>query len=135
MRAEYFLNSASGFALNGADMCTSGVTLALGGYGGNLNDGDTCMLDSGDPGQSGQGCGVPGPLGQQFRQPPLAGDFVSILRALGAGNDGTVTVTTVVLAWLRFDWNAAVPGEENPTGIATFGLFKGEAKRIFQTEK
>jgi len=65
----------------------------------------------------------------------MAGDFVAILRAPGAGNDGTVTVTTVVPSWLRFDWNAAVLGQENPAGIATFGLFKGEPKRIYQTEK
>jgi len=72
---------------------------------------------------------------QQFKMPPQAGDFVAVLRAPGTGNDGTVTLTTVVPSWLRFDWNAAVPGLENPSGIATFGVFEGEAKRIFQTEK
>jgi MSHA biogenesis protein MshQ len=65
--------------------------------------------------------------------PPLAGDFNATLRAPGPGNDGTVTISTSVPSWLRFDWHAV--GQENPSGIATFGLFKGEAKRIFQTEK
>jgi hypothetical protein len=68
---------------------------------------------------------------QQFKMPPVAGDFAATLRASCVDNDGTVTVTTVVPSGLRFDWNVAVPGLENPSGIATFGIFKGEAKRIF----
>jgi MSHA biogenesis protein MshQ len=81
------------------------------------------------------GCAVPGIIGQRFSMPPTAGDFIAILRAPGVGNDGTVTISTVVPAWLRFDWNTTTPGLENPSGIANFGLFKGEAKRIFQIEK
>lgn len=135
MRAEYFISPAAGFAINGSDTCTTNVTLALGAYGGNLGAGETCILDNGSPGLSAAGCPAPGPVGQRFAEPPLAGDFVTILQAPGTGNDGTVTVTTVVPAWLRFDWNTAVAGEENPSGIATFGIFKGDAKRIFQTEK
>jgi MSHA biogenesis protein MshQ len=66
---------------------------------------------------------------------PVLGDFNLNLRAPGTGNAGTVTVTTVVPAWLRFDWNTATLGEENPSGIANFGLFQGESRRIYQTEK
>jgi MSHA biogenesis protein MshQ len=135
MRAEYFASTADGFRTHTADTCTNGASLALTNFGGNLNAGETCMLDTGSPGVSGIGCNVAGPIGQQFRMPPQLGDFVAILRAPGAGNDGTVTVTTVVPAWLRFDWNTATPGQENPSGIATFGLFKGESRRIYQTEK
>jgi MSHA biogenesis protein MshQ len=135
MHAEYFQSAAAGFVQSVADSCTTGVSLALGGYGGNLNAGETCILDTGSPGVSGVGCSVAGPLGQRFQMPPASGDFVAILRAPGAGNDGTVTVTTVVPSWLRFDWNTATPGLENPSGIATFGVFQGDAKRIFQTEK
>jgi MSHA biogenesis protein MshQ len=135
MHAEYFKSTTDGFVQSSVDSCTTGVSLAFGSYGGNLNSGETCILDTGSPGVSGIGCSVAGPVGQQFKMPPVAGDFIAILRAPGAGNDGTVTVTTVVPSWLRFDWDVATPGLENPSGIATFGIFKGDAKRIFQTEK
>jgi hypothetical protein len=135
MRAEYFQTTVAGFVTNTADTCTTGVSVTLGGYGGNLNAGETCVLDTGSPGVSGAGCSIAGPVGQRFQMPPAAGDFVAILRAPGAGNSGTVTAATVVPSWLRFDWNAAVPGLENPSGVAVFGIFQGESKRIFQTEK
>ncbi len=135
MHAEYFQSAAAGFVKSSADSCTTGVSLSLGAYGGNLSAGATCILDTGSPGLSGAGCSVAGPPGQQFRMPPIAGDFIAILRAPGAGNDGTVTATAVVPAWLRFDWNATNPGLENPSGVAVFGIYQGESKRIFQTEK
>jgi MSHA biogenesis protein MshQ len=135
MRSEYFANAASGFVISSADTCTTGVTLTLGNFGGNLASGETCVVDNGSPGVSGAGCAAAGVIGQRFSMPPTAGDFIAILRAPGAGNDGTVTISTVVPSWLRFDWNTSVSGQENPSGKATFGLFKGDAKRIFQTEK
>jgi len=135
MHAEYFQRTSAGFTQSVADSCSTGMSLGLNGYGGNLNAGETCILDTGNPGVSGAGCAIAGPAGQQFKMPPVTGDFVAILRAPGAGNDGTVTVTAVVPTWLRFDWNAANPGLENPSGIATFGIFKGDSKRIFQTER
>jgi MSHA biogenesis protein MshQ len=135
MRAEYFLNATTGFVQHSSDSCTTGVTMALASYGGNLNSGETCLINDGTPGVGGVWCAAGGLAAQQFKIPPVAGDFAATLRAPGANNDGTVTVTTVVPSWLRFDWNAAVVGLENPSGVATFGIFKGDAKRIFQTEK
>jgi MSHA biogenesis protein MshQ len=134
MRAEYFLNT-SGFVQNSSDACTTGITLALANYGGNLNSGETCLINNGTPGVGGVWCAAGGLASEQFKMPPIAGDFIAVLRAPGTNNDGTVTVTTVVPSWLRFDWNAAVLGFENPSGVATFGIFKGDAKRIFQAEK
>jgi len=124
MHAEYFQSTSGGFTQSVADSCTTGVTTAL-----TISlsaGGTTCLLNASS---------CPGPIGQQFQMPPLAGDFVAILKAPGAGKSGTVTVTTIVPAWLQFDWNTASPGLENPSGIATFGLFQGTAKRIFQIEK
>jgi MSHA biogenesis protein MshQ len=126
MRAEYFVSTAMGFVTNNTDSCTTGVTTALTI---NLNaSGTTCLLNASS---------CPGPSGQQFKMPPVAGDFTAVLKAPGATHGGTVMVTTIVPTWLQFDWNTSPssPGLENPSGIATFGLFKGEAKRIFQTEK
>jgi len=136
MRAEYFDSPTTGFRVNTADMCTNTFTLGFGSYGGNLSAGETCALDTGSGGASGPiACSVAGPAAQQFRRPPVSGDFNLNLRAPGSGNGGTVTVTTVVPDWLRFDWNTTAAGEEYPSGIANFGLFQGESRRIYQTEK
>lgn len=52
-------------------------------------------------------------------EPPVDGDFGVRLAAPAA--PGSVIVDATVPAWLRFDWNALLPGDENPAGIATFG--------------
>jgi MSHA biogenesis protein MshQ len=62
------------------------------------------------------------------------GNFNLNLAAPGVGNTGGVTVTATVPDWLRFDWNAAALGEENPSGQATFGLFGGNARQIYLRE-
>jgi MSHA biogenesis protein MshQ len=140
LRAEYFLNDNAGFVQNTADICTTNVSIdpLSQVYGGSLNSGETCILDTGSPGTSGLGCTAAGPAGSQYRSPPTVvegGSFNAILRAPGAGNGGTVTLTAVVPDWLRFDWNAATPGLESPSGIATFGIFQGNSRRIYQGEK
>jgi hypothetical protein len=33
-----------------------------------------------------------------------------------------------------FDWDAAVPGLENPSGRATFGIFGGHDNEIYRRE-
>jgi MSHA biogenesis protein MshQ len=140
LRAEYFLNDNAGFVQNTDDACTTNVSidpLSL-AFGGSLNSGETCILDTGSPGLSGVGCAAAGSAGSQFRAPPWVldgGNFNAILRAPGAGNGGTVTLTAVVPDWLLFDWIAGTPGLERPSGIATFGIFQGNSKRIYQGEK
>ena len=42
----------------------------------------------------------------------------------GSGNFGNVTVTPVVPSYLQFKWNGSLT-DTNPTGRATFGLYKG----------
>jgi len=134
--AEHYDGAANGFVPNLDDACTTGVTLALGGFTENLDDIDTCVLDSGAPGGSGEGCAAAAPLSQQFRQPPSAGDFNLALAAPGVGNTGSVTITAAVPDYLKFDWNADVssPGDEDPSGTATFGLFGGEPRQIYLRE-
>ncbi|MBT8109072.1 MAG: hypothetical protein KJP17_12590 [Gammaproteobacteria bacterium] len=132
MRSEYFVDAATGFVSHFDDACSNNVTLSLGSYTENLGAGETCAIDSGTPGDSGIGC--PGPAGQRYREPPLAGDFNLFLQAPGSGNDGSVNVSADVPAWLEFDWDASVPGLEDPTGTATFGIYDGEGKRIYMRE-
>jgi MSHA biogenesis protein MshQ len=64
----------------------------------------------------------------------MAGNFNLILAAPGLANTGSVLIDSNVPSWLRFDWNTAVPGDENPAGQATFGLFSGENAQIYLRE-
>ncbi|MDH3481567.1 MAG: hypothetical protein OEM50_07600 [Gammaproteobacteria bacterium] len=134
MRAEYFVDAATGFTAHTDDSCTDGVSLSLSNFKGNLLPGETCVLDTGSPGASGAGCAVAGPAGQRYREPPLGGDFNLFLLAPGAGNDGSTDVTADVPSWLEFDWDAALPGLEDPAGTATFGIYGGDNQRIYTRE-
>ncbi|MDH3578013.1 MAG: hypothetical protein OEO71_09380 [Gammaproteobacteria bacterium] len=134
MRAEYFVDAATGFVMHTDDSCTANVSLSLGNFTENLLPTETCVLDTGNPGASGAGCAAAGPAGQRYREPPLGGDFNLFLLAPGAGYDGSVDVTADVPFWLEFDWDAALPGVEDPTGTATFGIYDGDNKRIYTRE-
>ena len=134
MRAEYFVDASTGFVPNIDDSCTDSVTLTLGAFTENLVSGDTCVMDTGAPGASGEGCVAAGPPALRYREPPLGGDFNLYLRAPGATHDGSTTATADVPAWLEFDWDTILPGLEDPSGTATFGIFGGEGKRIYMRE-
>jgi MSHA biogenesis protein MshQ len=133
-RTEYFIDATTGFVSNIDDRCTTPVTLSLGAFTENLAAGETCVLDSGAPGDSGEGCAVAGPPALRYRDPPLGGDFNLFLRAPGATNDGSTTATADVPDWLEYDWDAAIPGHEDPSGTAVFGIFRGADRRIYIRE-
>jgi len=132
--AEQYSGAGAGFVSNLADVCTTGVSLALSGYTANLAAGETCARDAGAPGASGIGCAAAAPPPLRFAAPPAAGDFNLRLAAPGAGNNGSVLVNATVPAWLRFDWNGAAPGDESPVGQATFGIYNGESRQIYTRE-
>jgi MSHA biogenesis protein MshQ len=134
MVAEYHNGAASGFVTNADDACTSGVSLALSAYTKNLSAGETCVRDGGSPGASGAGCPAAAPAGQRFQEPPVLGDFNLRLAAPGAGNNGSVKITATVPTWLQYDWDASTPGDESPTGTATFGVFGGRSQQIYTRE-
>lgn len=136
MRAEYFASAALGFVTNLDDTCSDDIALSFSGYTESLNAGETCVRDSGAPGASGLGCAAPAPLALRYQEPPATtgGDFNLRLGAPGAGNQGSVNVTATVPDWLRFDWDAGTPGDESPTGQATFGIFGGEQRQIYTRE-
>jgi hypothetical protein len=131
---EYFVDATIGFVPNTDDSCTDSVSVSLGAFTENLAAGETCVLDSGAPGDSGAGCAAAGPPALQYREPPLGGDFNQHLRAPGAGNDGSTTATADVPDWLEFDWDTVLPGFEDPTGTAVFGIFRGVDRRIYIRE-
>jgi MSHA biogenesis protein MshQ len=137
MLAEYYAGAGSGFVTNMADVCSTNVSLAFSGFTENLGAGETCVRDAGSPGASGAGCAAPAPPGLRYSEPPSVlapGEFGLRLAAPGSGNTGSVLVNGTVPAWLRYDWNSATPGDENPAGQATFGVFMGESRQIYTRE-
>ncbi len=135
--AQYYDSATTGFIANGADTCTA-LSLTFSNYLINLNPGETCVQDNGSPGLSGQGCAVAGPASKQFREPPTSnGDFNLYLRAPGGGNSGSVDVTAELSAvpWLRYDWDGNGVHDNDPTGRATFGVYRGSTKHIYLRER
>lgn len=122
-QTQYWDGSA--WLLNAADICTTGVSLALTdpAPADGLSTAEVCVWDTGSPGNSGLGCVAAGTVANRFREPPTAGAgglFNLNLRAPGAGNTGSMNVTATVPDFLRFDWTGA--GKTSPTARATFGL-------------
>jgi len=52
------------------------------------------------------------------------------LTAPGAGNTGEVGVVYSTFEWLKFDWNNTGAYDQNPSAIATFGLYRGNDRII-----
>ncbi|BAV32712.1 hypothetical protein SCL_0390 [Sulfuricaulis limicola] len=141
MRAEYYVDttitapattpSIIGWITNSADTCSSAALNALSNFQGNLNSGETCVQDTGNPGVSGQGCAVAGLPADRYTSPPAAGSYNLNLKAPGAGNDGSVDISANLSTrpWLRFDWNGT--GDTDPSGRASFGLYRGSPRHIY----
>jgi MSHA biogenesis protein MshQ len=131
---QYWLDAARGFTTATDDSCTVAPAIVLRDWKRSLAAGETCVRDAGGPGVSGAGCAAPAPLAKRFRAVAGAGDFNLSLAAPGAGNSGAVTVEAGAPAWLKYDWNVAAAGLENPSGLATFGVYQGPAARVYQRE-
>jgi MSHA biogenesis protein MshQ len=61
------------------------------------------------------------------------------LAAPGAGNQGKIGVSYDASDWLKYDWDPDVEIDgvvynENPSATATFGLFRGNDRIIYQRE-
>ena len=134
MRTEYYLNSSSGYVVNTDDFCNTNAALSLGSFTDNLSAGESCVQDSGNPGLSGAGCAVAGPVLEQYDDPLIAGDANLFLRAPGAGNDGSAILGADVPDWLEFDWDTGVGGTEDPIGHITFGIYGGDKNQVYRRE-
>jgi MSHA biogenesis protein MshQ len=61
----------------------------------------------------------------------LTGETRTIeLSAPGAGNTGEVGVVYSTFEWLKFDWENTGSYDQNPSAIATFGLYRGNDRII-----
>ena len=106
----------NGFAPNPLDSCTEFTPAGLEDYQ-----------------RSGTGNGSPALVDQPYKA--LAGRGEYILTAPGENSAGSqwVTFGNPAPEWLQFDWNE--DGVlDNPSGLATFGIYKGAAPLIFRRE-
>lgn len=51
------------------------------------------------------------------------------------GQNGSWTLQYAAPAWLKYDWNPTVAGEENPAATALFGRYRGNDRLIYQREQ
>jgi MSHA biogenesis protein MshQ len=149
MRVEYYADTTitapliipptTGWIANVDDTCSSVGLSAFSNYQGNLNAGETCVQDTGSPGLSGQGCAAAGPLApvnERYLTLPSGGGYNLYLKAPGSGNEGSVDITAnlATKTWLRFDWDG-IAGDDDPTGRATYGLYRGSPRHIYLRER
>ncbi len=133
MRLEYFAGASAGFQANVADGCTSvnSVSLLDGDGSDSLLPGDSCIWDA--AASSGafacSGAGLPA---EQYDASPGSGDFNLKLMAPTGGASGVLKVSADVDPWLEFDWQGG--GDSDPEGLATFGIYQGDARLIFMRE-
>ena len=132
LTAQYYLNTTQGFTTNTNDSCTVAPSIALSNFILPLISGKTCVRDSGSPGASGAGCAVAAPTLTAYKATASSGNFNLVFAAPGSGFNGTMTVIGTAPAWLQYAWTGGA--NKNPTGIAAFGVFSGQASRVYQRE-
>jgi MSHA biogenesis protein MshQ len=63
----------------------------------------------------------------------LAGNTQAIeLESPGSGNQGKIGVLYNASDWLKYDWNNDGAYDNSPSAVATFGVFRGNDKIIYQ---
>lgn len=134
MRVEYY--NTDGWVANAADTCSTVATLTAGNFQGNLQSGETCVLETVAAGCGTSSLGCAGPASKCYKALPLGGGYNLHWKAPGATNDGSVDVGADLntLPWLRYDWdnNGSL---DNPTGLATFGTYSGSPRHIYIRER
>jgi MSHA biogenesis protein MshQ len=134
LTTQYYLSTNQGFTINTGDSCTAAPAIVFSNYRLNLTSGKTCVRDSGSPGASGAGCAAAAPPLTAYKATAASGNFNLVFAAPGSGFNGAVTATATAPAWLQYVWNSAGGVNANPAGIAAFGMFPGQASRVYQRE-
>jgi hypothetical protein len=114
-----YLNASGRYVVNEEDSCT-------------LYDASNIILTSGTLNKYLTGVNtVTGQLAEGKTQ-------AMTLTAPGAGKQGSIEVEYTIYDWLKYDWdwNGVVAKDyvQNPTATATFGLFRGNDRIIYQRE-
>jgi MSHA biogenesis protein MshQ len=128
LTTQYYLSTTQGFTTNTNDSCTAAPSIALSNFLVNLTS--ACVRDSGKPGVSGVGCTAVAP--SPYKATAAAGNFNLVFAAPGSTFYGAMTVKGTAPAWLQYAWTGGA--NTNPAGIGTFGVFSGQASRVYQRE-
>jgi MSHA biogenesis protein MshQ len=131
LTTQYYLSTTQGFTTNTTDNCTLAPSIALSNFLVNLTSAQICVRDSSKPGVSGAGCAVAAPL--PYNPKASSGNLNLVFAAPGSGFNGAMTVTATAPAWLQYTWTGGV-NNTSPTGIGAFGVFSGQASRVYQRE-
>ncbi len=129
LRAQYYMDASTGFVTNADDSCTAISTLnftlsntvaptsVLGALPRTKNVGTTNTTATANVTMTS------GNAGLSFSAP-------------GTGGEGYVDVSIDLSAmiWLRYNWDGA-GGDDDPSGRATFGIYKGNSKHIYIRER
>ena len=127
MKSEILRWSGAGFVTNGDDNCTQvpAARLGLSTWTKNLSAGETTLPTGALTFAGGRGA--------------------LLLSTPGAGNDGSVLVKTCLIAdtnavapcsvgaglpYLTGKWRGAATYDQNPSAVASFGLYKGSGQII-----
>jgi MSHA biogenesis protein MshQ len=132
LTTQYYLSTTQGFTTNLNDNCTAAPSIALSNFLLNLTSLKTCVRDSGSPGASGAGCAVAAPTLTAYKATAASGNFNLVFAAPGSGFNGAMTAKSTAPAWLQYAWTGGA--NLNPAGIAAFGVFSGQASRVYQRE-
>lgn len=130
VRVEYY--SSDGWITNAADTCTAlalpSLTLTNAVHAPPPGPGQgmpTIIIKSGTPNKTSTVTVVPtaAGVGELNFSAPMADGYADASIDL-SGN-----------AWLRYDWDSDGSDDDNPTGRATFGLYRGSPRHIYQREQ
>lgn len=131
-RAQYYQNAANGFVNNTDDSCTpvstGGIDLV------NAIDDPaagtaTIIVKTGSPNKT---------TTASFAGTAMSsGNGGLSFGAPGVGGDGYADVRFDLSAmpWLRYDWDGNGTHDNDPTGRATFGIYKGNPRNIYLRER
>lgn len=127
LRTEFYTDAGNGgFITNTDDSCTtySDTLASLSNYTQNLDAGETTLVVIGAANTISGMHDSASPL--ELTAPALA----------GPNNNGTVDITHDVTAqpWLQYDWDNDGNHDNNPDATASFGLYRGDDRIIFQRE-
>lgn len=131
--------NTNGFEINAADTCST-VDVVLTDIGTDLitlgtGAGQTCLWDdAGDSVATTDFTCTADASKPQFSEPASSGNFNINLKSPGANNTGDIGVSLISPIWLKFDWDGDGSDDNDPTGIASFGLYRGDDRIIYWRE-
>lgn len=122
--AVQYLNTAGKFVINTEDTCTNFNTDNITLTSGTLDESFTSVIAAN---------------GQFDDELPNGKTRAMLLEITGSGNQGTVNVEYDIYSWLKYDWDwdgvSAKEFTDNPSAIATFGMYRGNDRIIYQRER